>query len=205
MCSDKQNTADMNNFYDDVFDMVPFESPNLAVEQLSVQENGDVGVDGSLSVGGAVYVNKWATIASDGLPLIYTREDPVTPQPTTWMSILLWQVVLQDKRIRVFLQLPLEEVFFSMLEPTSSSQPAVRLFSSPVCSYIDSPGTGTYLSFFGAQPFDPTKGGAAQVPAAQMDVQGGTPTTPNQGTINMYACRTNFHGDVFIDPGHLWQ
>ena len=58
----------MKNFYDDCFDMVPYDKPNLAVQQLSVQENGDVhvGVDGSLSVSGAVYVNKWATIASDG-------------------------------------------------------------------------------------------------------------------------------------------
>jgi hypothetical protein len=56
----------MNNFYDDCFDMVPSDKLNLAVEQLSVKENGDVGVAGSLSVDGALYVNKWATIASDG-------------------------------------------------------------------------------------------------------------------------------------------
>ena len=40
----------MNNFYDDCFDMVPYEKPNLAVQQLSVTENGDVGVDGSFTV-----------------------------------------------------------------------------------------------------------------------------------------------------------
>ena len=40
----------MNNFYDDAFNMVPYERPNLAVQQLSVNEDGDVGLDGSLSV-----------------------------------------------------------------------------------------------------------------------------------------------------------
>ena len=40
----------MNNFYDDVFDMVPVERPNRAVEQLAVNESGDVTVDGALSV-----------------------------------------------------------------------------------------------------------------------------------------------------------
>ena len=56
----------MNNFYDDVFDMVPYDEPNSAVDQLAVNATGDVTVDGGLNVSGNVLVSKQLNITSDG-------------------------------------------------------------------------------------------------------------------------------------------
>ena len=56
----------MNNFYDDAFDMVPYETPNLAVEQLAVNENGDVTVEGALSVTGSLKAQTVMDVGSDG-------------------------------------------------------------------------------------------------------------------------------------------
>ena len=44
----------MNTFYNDSFDMVPYEKSNLAVQQLAVNESGDITVDGSLAVKGVL-------------------------------------------------------------------------------------------------------------------------------------------------------
>ena len=64
----------MNNFYDDCFDMVPYEKPNLAVQQLAVNENGDVTVEGSLSTTGSLVTKKSMDVQSvDGMSLIKMR------------------------------------------------------------------------------------------------------------------------------------
>ena len=189
----------MNNFYDDVFDMVPFERPNLAVEQLSVNENGDVGVDGSLSIGGAVYAQKWATIASDGISShLYMRGSGNPKANNVDVDIAVTGGVSGQADHGVLTATAKGGISLDAGANYIQSNCGATVLKSSL--YIDSPGTGTYLSFFGTQPFDSTKPGIQQLPAAQMDVQGGTSSTPNQGIVNMYAARTNFHGDVFIDP-----
>ena len=189
----------MNNFYDDVFDMVPFERPNLAVEQLSVNENGDVGVDGSLSIGGAVYAQKWATIASDGISSHLYMRGSGNPKANN---------VDVDIAVTGGVSGQADQGVLTATAKGGISLDAGTNFIQTTCGatvlksslYIDSPGTGTYLSFFGTQPFDPTKPGSQQLPAAQMDVQGGSASTSNQGQLNVYAKSTQFHGDVTVDP-----
>ena len=56
----------MNNFYDDTFDMVPYDAPNLAVEQLAVNESGEVTVESTLYVNGPVLAQGGLTLSSDG-------------------------------------------------------------------------------------------------------------------------------------------
>ena len=46
--------------------IVPYEKPNLAVEQLSVNESGDVGVDGALSMKGKTRTQQALIVDSDG-------------------------------------------------------------------------------------------------------------------------------------------
>ena len=74
----------MNNFYSDSFDMVPFERPNLAVEQLAVNQDGDITVEGALSVTGSLVTNESIDVQSvNGLSLIKMRGSghPSTSDP----------------------------------------------------------------------------------------------------------------------------
>ena len=62
----KKVVVNMNNFYDDCFDMVPYEKPNLAVQQLAVNANGGVTVESTLQVMGPVLAQGGLTLSSDG-------------------------------------------------------------------------------------------------------------------------------------------
>jgi hypothetical protein len=136
-----------------------------------VNEKGDVGVDGSLSVSGAVYINKWATIASDGTSSrIYMRGSGNPTANNVDVDIAVTGGVAGQAD---------QGVLMATSKGVSLWMVAVRLFSIRVCIYQFSQYGYLSLVVWNAV-LQSYQRGAQQVPAAQMDVQGGSATTPNQ-------------------------
>ena len=178
----------MNNFYDDCFDMVPYEKPNLAVQQLAVNEDGEVTVESTLHVMGPVLAQQGITLSSDWTSSHVFMKG--SGHPTTGDSDV--DISCTGGRNGVTNKGTLN-VMAGQINMNAGSDAVDITATLRNMVHIDVPGdNGSSLFLYGSKTID------SGIPAVELHASSGT--TRDAGNLDVYASRTTFHGDTIVDP-----
>ena len=194
----------MNNFYDDVFDMVPVERPNRAVEQLAVNESGDVTVDGALSVKGVlsstdgIHATNNVVITSGlGTSHIFMHATG-NPSGAVFDSDIYTEGGVAGKPNQGKLTLNAGSGIV-MYTPNGNTQFLGQSVDLRTNVNVSCPGTSSTIGMYGSVNIvEPP--GVAVPPAVRLVSTGGNTTITDQGNLDIYATTCTHHGDVVIDP-----